>query len=253
MFEQFNEAVHRLNNATGPQDFINVAIDLNSTANQLITTQLSRSSSFLSTTQGIGYLYQVNASVVPTISNGWEDPASADNARYWLLGVLSNTIFKIGGFYVPATHAEEDQALAYIESPLNFSSYPLTYWQNSTVVNTNKSYEVFQITYTYFFICIGLTVFLLAVLAALNRGRQTRLMWGRLLATAVIGIGLSLLSLIVLTREVVSRYILSPWLLPTVCLSLFGSKYLHHEHLIVNMLILCSCYRQCHQSSWLRS
>ncbi|CAK1364472.1 unnamed protein product [Cercospora beticola] len=63
-------------NAT-TQDFADAATSLNATAHDLITTQLQRSTSSLSTSQGLGYLGQVVISATPTIANGTEDFTAA--------------------------------------------------------------------------------------------------------------------------------------------------------------------------------
>lgn len=225
-----NQIVHWvtvLNTTTaGAKEWVDTANDLNATAVELISKQLARSSSFLSTTQGIGYLGQVQISVTPAIANGAEDPDTASNAFWWLAGVLYNTIFKIAGFYPPESNAEEEQALEYTTKPINFTAYPFDYWQNGTITNVNKSWEVFKITYTYFFVSIGLAVVLLAALAWLNRGSQVRLLWPRLLCTTLVGCALALLSTMVLNEDRVVNFVLGPWILPTVALCLFGSKFL---------------------------
>ncbi|USW52733.1 Putative Low temperature requirement A [Septoria linicola] len=221
-----NQVVHWigvLNTTTaGAREWSDAANDLNTTAVELISRQLARSSSFMSTSQGIGCLGQTQISAIPAISNGVEDVDTASNAFWWLTGVLYNTIFKIAGFYPPESNTQREQALDYATNPINFTTYPFEYWQNGTIANVNKSWEVFKITYQYFFVSIGLAIILLAALAWLNRGSQVRLLWPRLLYTTIIGSALALLATMVLNVDHVVNFVLGPWILPTVALCLFG-------------------------------
>ncbi|GIZ45783.1 hypothetical protein CKM354_000893600 [Cercospora kikuchii] len=211
-----------LNSSTATaQEFADVAARLNATANELIPIQLQRSTSFLSTTQGIGYLGQIEVSATPAIANGTEDLVAAGNAFFWVAGVLYSTVFKIAGFYPRDTYETQDRALEYALTPINFTAYPPEYWQQQAGENIDAGWTVFSLTFTYFFVSIGLAVMLLAALAWLNRGRQAKALWWRLTVTTLIGLTLTLLSTMVLTDRVID-FVLGPWILPTVTLMLFG-------------------------------
>ncbi|KAM3416618.1 Uncharacterized protein BST61_g8209 [Cercospora zeina] len=167
------------NSSTGTaQDFADAATQPNATANTLISVQIERSTSFLSSQQGIAYLGQTIISASPAIANGTEDLTTARNAFWWLQG-------------------------------------------SEAVKNIEAGWTVFSLTYTYFFVSIGLVVILLALLAWLNRGRQAKSLWLRLTVTSLTGVTLALLATMILTDRVID-FVLGPWILPTVTLMLFG-------------------------------
>ncbi|KAF2215102.1 hypothetical protein CERZMDRAFT_105030 [Cercospora zeae-maydis SCOH1-5] len=210
------------NSSTGTaQDFADAATQLNTTANALITVQIERSTGILSTQQGIAYLGQTIISAAPAIANGTEDLTTARNAFWWLQGVLYATIFKIAGFYPEGTIQAREQAIEYSNLAIDFSEYPPLYWQSEAVENIEAGWTVFSLTYTYFFVSMGLAVIFLAILAWLNRGRQAKSLWVRLTVTSLTGLTLALLSTMILTDRVI-QFVLGPWILPTVTLKLFG-------------------------------
>lgn len=78
----------------------------------------------------------------------------------------------------------------------------------------------------YFFISIGLVVVICCLIAALSQRQKRKLHWTRLALSTLVGIGLALLTTMEVDDNSVpgSAFILSPWLLPTVTLSLFVGK-----------------------------
>lgn len=196
---------------------------MNQTALQLIDRSLSRSSSLLATSQGIGYFYQVNNSAIPTIAAGPEDLSGAYNAFSWLVGILFNTVFKIAGFEPPASTTETNEALEYLQGPLDFDAYPHDYWREQSTANVTKAWTVFEVTFVYFYVTTGCFLMLCTMLAWLNRGRKTKVFVVRLVVTAVVGVGIALLATMD-ASGVVGGFVLSAWLLPAVTICLFGGE-----------------------------
>lgn len=92
-----------------------------------------------------------------------------------------------------------------------------------------KSAEVFFLTYAYFFISIGLVVILSCLIAALSQRKKRRYQWVRLGLSTVVGVGLCLLAAMEASDGGPgANFILSPWLLPTVALSLFIGESSHY-------------------------
>lgn len=220
-FSQWNRTLDSFTSTSIPAStFQQAAAEMNHTALQLIDRSLSRSSSLLATSQGIGYFYQVNNSAIPTIAAGPDDLEGAFNAFGWLFGILFNTVFKIAGFEPPASSAEADEALEYLQGPLDFDAYPHDYWREQSTENVTKAWTVFEVTFVYFYVTTGCFLVLCTVLAWLNRGRKTKVFLFRLVFTAAVGVGIALLATMDATGAV-GGFVLSAWLLPTVTLCLF--------------------------------
>ncbi|KAK4500927.1 hypothetical protein PRZ48_009119 [Zasmidium cellare] len=225
-FNHWNMMLGNFSNPDIPASiFQEAATSLNHTAVELLDRSLSRSSSLLGTSQGIGYYYQTNASAIPTIASGPEDLEAAYNAFAWLLGILFNTVFKIAGFEPPASSTEVNEALEYLQGPLNFDEFPHDYWREQSIDNITKAWTVFQVTFVYFYVTVGCFLVLCTVLAWLNRGRKTKLFMFRLVFTALVGVGIALLATMDATGTV-GDFVLSAWLLPTITICLFLGEFM---------------------------
>ncbi|KAF2167609.1 hypothetical protein M409DRAFT_54194 [Zasmidium cellare ATCC 36951] len=233
LLKEFNHWNTILDNFTNPDippsSFQSAATALNHTALELLDRSLSRSSALLATSQGIGYYYQTNDSAIPTIAAGPEDLEGAYNAFAWLLGILFNTVFKIAGFEPPASAAEINEAVEYLQGPLDFDEVPHDHWRDQSVENITKAWTVFEVTFVYFYVTMGSFLVLCTVLAWLNRGRKTKLFMFRLVFTAVVGLGIALLATMDATGTV-GGFVLSAWLLPTITICLFVDEPHHRKY-----------------------
>ncbi|EME38036.1 hypothetical protein DOTSEDRAFT_107533, partial [Dothistroma septosporum NZE10] len=198
------------------------AADLSEEADSLLTIKLRRSDELSSTVAALGYYHQVNASVIPTILNGTANPEAGGNAIWWITGVLYNAIYEIGGFYAPESPEVTQQSIDYLTEPLDFSAYPLNYWRDNAEENISKSFNVFTLTFVYFFIATGVFVIMCAVLAMLNRGRHTQYFWTRLAPMVFLGLALALMSTMIVADQTIRHFLQGPWILPTITFTLFA-------------------------------
>ncbi|KXT11343.1 hypothetical protein AC579_9461 [Pseudocercospora musae] len=226
LIEQVEHWVPILNHTAGgnptASDWMNAAVDLNTTANNLFDIALERSSGALSILQTLGYSGQTQVAAVPAIINGTKDGETAGNAFWWLTGVLYQTTFKIAGFYPPETTDEINRTVTYLGDSIDFTKYDEGYWMDQADENLGKSFIVFRVTFGYFFTSVGTFVILCATLAALNRGSKTRQFCARLMFMKFVGLGIALLSCMLETPEAMESYVRGPWVLPTVTLCLFA-------------------------------
>lgn len=219
--EYWEDILYPANNTYANSTEFNLAADsLNATAIKLIDTQIGVSNEYKSTISGLGNLLQVNKSAIPALRNGATNPHTAGNALWWITGTLFETIFKIAGFKSPESEEDFDKNLS--DDPIDFTVAGNEY-QDEAWAQINKAYEVYRLTYIYFFVATGSFVLMCTILVALNRGSKTQAFWTRLVITGAIGLGLSCLACIAAT-EAVENYVASDWILPTVTLALFTSK-----------------------------
>lgn len=89
---------------------------------------------------------------------------------------------------------------------------------------TAKLLKVIQTVFLYFFIAAGVSLILLGALGAISKPPKTLGGYARNIGNFVVGTGLCLLSIMSIT-EAGGNYVVSPWILPTVCLSFGAGKF----------------------------
>lgn len=198
-----------------------VGQSVNETSTKLLYRGLLTSTSLSETLELLPDISNAaNASHI--ISHGAKHPALALDALYWIYFTLFKTIFNIAGFDSPIenldpaadVHSELTESSDAVD--INFADQATT---QNVINSTSKTAAVFSLTYGYFFISIGLVVILCCVIAGVNTRAKSRVQWARLIASGGIGCGLCLLSAAGGTRQG-QAFAFSPWLLPTVTISL---------------------------------
>ncbi|OCK80277.1 hypothetical protein K432DRAFT_434855 [Lepidopterella palustris CBS 459.81] len=92
---------------------------------------------------------------------------------------------------------------------------------------TQSLFNVFNLVFIYFFVAAGITLIVMGFLAMLSDPPKKRGDYFRGVPYFVVGIGICLLSLMNFT-DAISNYAPSPWVLPTLCLSLFFVVVANH-------------------------
>lgn len=203
----------------GAGEYADVAKQVNQTSNYLIFRGLLTSSTVEQTLEMLTYDLKNAGNASQIIANGAEDPVLAQDALYWIYFTLYKTIFNIAGFDSPVIRAEVydlDPEASPFATGVDFADEDDA---RDAVESITATAGVFDLTYIYFFISLGMVIILCCVIAAISKRRKSKLHWARLLNSVVIGLGLCLLSTAHMTgpgRE----FSFSPWLLPTATIAL---------------------------------
>lgn len=224
LYRQFDQFDTLLFNSSSPNtnDFMEGARSLNMTAETLLRKQLEVSGLIDSTLEGFAYLIISQRDASDAIANGTTNSEAANNAFWWLWGNLYNTIFKIAGFYHPDTDADPFEIAEYIREPYNFTT--TADFKQTAKEDMSEGYFVYMVTFGYFFISTGLTVICCVLLAYMSTRDKSSDHVIRLTVSGLIGIGLCLVSILCTNHKALDKFTMSPWVLPTVTLSLFVGR-----------------------------
>lgn len=186
------------------------------------------------------------------IANGTQDYEAANNAFWWLLGTLFDTVFKTAGFEPPEVEHSPFEPITYVSEPFNFSK-PVDF-KAQAEEDMGRAYQVYVTTFGYFMLSTGIMLILFALLASLSTRDKSIYHYIRIGASAAIGTGICLLTTLLTNQSDLYYYVISPWVLPTVTLSLFISKYqvLPSHDMYMYMLITRSRRLQQHNTKGAR-
>ncbi|KAI9719594.1 MAG: hypothetical protein M1812_003365 [Candelaria pacifica] len=84
-----------------------------------------------------------------------------------------------------------------------------------------QAIKVQDLVMVYFFIAAGLTLMIMGAQIALAKKRKCTGDWAAIILRMVVGLALTLVALITTNVDNQTRFLYSPWMLPTVCLGIF--------------------------------
>ncbi|KAF7195204.1 hypothetical protein HII31_03410 [Pseudocercospora fuligena] len=222
-FETFDFGNETLWTNASPDIWQIAARTANNTANEVFYSAITKADSYAATviaTQRLDIAYNATA----IIASGGNATNAAIAAAEWTYFTLFLTVYEIAGFQ---PRSNDTRLQSSLDATIDFSSdvsidEALTEWQR----DLDKTYRVFRLVFIYLLVSIGAVAMMCVLLAVFSKRHKTFVHQLRLVTTAFVGVGLTLLSTIVVTSDdpengVFIHYSSGPWLLPTITWALF--------------------------------
>ncbi|KAF2486405.1 bacterial low temperature requirement A protein-domain-containing protein [Neohortaea acidophila] len=214
---------------TDPSVWRTAASSLNDTATIILQAGVQGSKNFRQTTYILDTVTSNVNAALRTVASG--TTVSSENfsdqiqsALILYFGSLSTVLYDIAGFSPPSSTYDDG------------SSRPasgVNELENSALEEFNRISNVFELTFIYFFVSVGLVIIFNSCIAAISERSKSKLHWVRSASSCFLGVSLCLIALIALSNSPSSpsyaftNYASSPYILPTVALTLFVAVLIH--------------------------
>lgn len=229
---------------------------LNDTLSEILRAGVTNADSWEQIEFAITTAAESVQSGVKAVMQGATDPSRAVQASHTVLQIARIIIFQVAGFS-PATTSEygedspsrpaSDEAVQSARKERKTLPSALSYSKTDTLA-VQDIWTVFALTYIYLFVSMGFVLLVLTVVEALGRKRQPRTHQYGFILSGALGLGLCLLATMIVTEKYVMRcatkiktltyisgvvFLSSPWVLPTIMLTLMAAVILTSIRIVV--------------------